>query len=237
MFLSKNAFALVDMPSSTLKSYFPEEKESHYVCNGRKLDDLSEADEERAFHLYALNYNLANGLEIAIPYRTKIYLSMLTKLKEELRSDPSISKFEGESSTEKWVVPYIVSGVYSSWSNFLGSQKRKIESDSCLLKWYKSQNKKHSYIPIKFLEFYNSLYDSYQELVTRCEKPDIKGWTQDQSAKDYVNCRNSQWRRDHNKALRKLKSYKSLHKDFMNILEPLGKVGELKPVYSRPVKQ
>ena len=231
LLLPTHAFSLVNMPSATLDIYLPEKKENIYTCKKHnRLEDIAAAQREEAFNLYALNYALMHLLIVDIPFRKKIYEIMRLRLEEELKSDPNISKYAGESSEGSWVVPDTIDQVYTTWVDFLNNEKQKIEKNLCYLEWYKSQNKQHSNIPSKFIESYNFLYDSYQELESRCIKPNVKGWTQDQSAKDYDACLNSR-RGDYNRALRKLKSYQSLRNEYMKILEPLGKAGELKPPY------
>lgn len=219
------------MPSLEVAVYSPEKQGNIYSCNGQKLDEIDSLSAEKAFSQYVYNFQDISKLEVSVPYRKKLFYSMYSTLQNELVSDPNIRKQFVESKRIIWDVPFEINYAYLFWSRHLFRQKEQLERDICKLDWYTTQNKQHSYLPAKFIEFYNSLYDSYQELLSRCKKPDVEGWTKDQAAKDYVACRNAQWRRDYNYKLRKLKKYKRLRNDFIHILEPLGKAGQLKPAY------
>ncbi len=220
------------LPSAIFDVYLPEKKGNVYTCKGYRLDDLATAEPVQIFNHYAVNYNLIKSFELDLPHRKNMYQSVRLHLENELKSDPTISQFTEAHSPDSWVVPYGLDNVYSTWINYLNNQKSQIEEDLCNLEWYKIQNKQFSHIPTEFIAFYNAKYDSFRELLTQCEKPDIQGWTQDQSAKDYVVCMDAR-RSRYNQALRDIKKYQIVRNDFSKILEALGRSDELKPAYDK----
>ncbi len=203
-------------------------KKERYECFGSRLKSERNKTDKEMFSLYLLYYTSADSNRKAIPSHIKLYESMHKHMTKELISDNEIMLSKASDGVTLVTLPFHKSIVWDQWLRRLTTERNNIQMKICKLDWFDSQAEKLSHIPMDFLTEYNALLSSYEALVDRCKKPDIKGWTQSQEAIDFANCQNNAWRREHNQKLRELKSYRSLRRRFVPILTELGLIDKLK---------
>ncbi len=203
-------------------------EKDRYECNGSRLVSADNLNNVELFVLYQRYSSSAASNRKTIPYHEKVYTSMHNNFVKELNSDSDISVAVKNNGHLLVTLPFYKGVVWDQWLRRVATESNNIRMKTCKLEWYISQIERLDHIPMEFVKTYNSLLSAYEALVDRCKKPEIEGWTQSQEAKDYVNCRNNTWTREHNEKFRELKSYRKLRKAFVPILTELGLSDKLK---------
>lgn len=227
--LSGMVFSL-DMPIEGIDGYLPEERDGTIKCGNRTLEGIEAPSEKHTYLRYAQYANRSAVLEFSIPHRKKLYIDIYNKVNAKLMAHPDAKLLKHREESVAWHLPPELEDILDAWARNLVSEKSNIERDICMLDWYENQLEEYSHIPSDFVNYYNSLYDSYMELKGQCVKPDIQGWTQDQEATDYVECFQSNARK-RNELLIEIKGYRWVRDSFGPVLERIDMDGQIRPVF------
>jgi len=196
-------------------------------------------EQKLKFSLYLMEDTPFTLQPMAVSYRKDAYDSMRAHLLKMFDNDPDIVRSAQDPAGLKWDLPGHKAKAWSVWVRVLNSEKKRTEKDLCALKLYQAKRKELENSPLEFIDAYNSLLAEYEELATRCKKPDITGWTQDKAAIEYAKCLSDDKQRDnYNKKNREMKLYRSLRKSYLPILEKMGLAGKLSvPIEERLNKE